>query len=97
MLSNSSSADRDQVPFVSLVPFLLITFGVAWGILALFIFLPEPMAETFGAMTGQHPLFCLAVYAPAIAAFIVIIHRCGTEGVRRYLARLLLWRCPLAW
>jgi len=93
----SSSAGRCKVPFISLVPFLLFAFGLAWGILALFIFLPDPMTGMFGELTGQHPLFFLAVYAPAIAAFLVVTYNGGVGGLRGYLARLLLWRCPLSW
>ena len=97
MITGSSGTDRHQIPFISLVPFLLITFGLAWGILALFIFLTDQMTEIFGELTGQHPLFFLAVYAPAIAAFIIVTYYGGVGGLRRYLARLLLWRCSLAW
>mgnify|MGYP001826340124 CR=1 FL=1 len=93
----TSSTERQQIPFISLLPFLFIAFGLAWGILALFIFLPDQMANLFGRLTGQHPLFFLAVYAPAIAAFIVVIYYGGDRGFRRYLARLLLWRCSMAW
>ncbi len=85
------------IPFTSLVPFFLITFGVTWGILALFILLPEPMVSIFGELTGEHPLFFLAVWAPAIAAFIIIIYNSGLRGLRRYLSRLLLWHCSPAW
>ena len=97
-MSRGSSDDRrEQIPFVSLLPFLFIAFGLAWGILALFIFLPNQMNKMFGELTGQHPLFFLAVYAPAIAAFIVIMQKCGVGGLWRYLSRLLLWRCSLSW
>lgn len=97
MKRDSSAADRRQVPVISLVPFLLIAFGLAWGILALFIFLPAPMNAMFGKLTGQHPLFFLAVYAPAIAAFIVVACRGGARGLRHFLSRLRLWRCSPAW
>ncbi|MGB5423092.1 MAG: CPBP family intramembrane glutamic endopeptidase [Desulfobacterales bacterium] len=97
MSTGASGAERGQIPFISLLPFLLIAFGLAWGILALFIFLSDQMTEIFGELTGQHPLFFLAVYAPAIAASSVIMHYGGAEGLRRYLSRLLLWRCSLAW
>jgi membrane protease YdiL (CAAX protease family) len=97
MITDSSSGDSAQLSFSSLVPFLLITFGLTWGILALFIFFQDQMTSLFGELTGQHPLFFLAVYAPAIAAFIVVIHNSGARGFRRYLARFLLWRCSLAW
>lgn len=86
-----------SVPFRALIPFLLITFGLAWGILALFIFLPEQMTGIFGELSGEHPLFFLAVYAPAIAACIVIAREAGAEGLQRTLSRLLLWRCSPAW
>ncbi|MCK4413717.1 MAG: CPBP family intramembrane metalloprotease [Candidatus Eisenbacteria sp.] len=97
MTTGSLVAERSQIPFISLMPFLLMAFGLAWGILALFIFLPDQMTGIFGQLTGQHPLFFLAVYAPAIAAFIVVTHMGGTGSLRRYLARLLLWRCSRSW
>ena len=97
MVKNSSVAGKHQIPFISLVPFLLIAFGLAWGILGLFIFLPERMIQVFGELTGQHPLFFLSVYAPAIAAFIVVFYKGGAKGFRRYLSRLLIWRCSWAW
>ncbi len=92
-----SSTDSVQVPFSALVPFLLVAFGLAWGILALFILLPDKMTMLFGELTGEHPLFFLAVYAPAIGAFIIVIYCGGASGFRRYLARLMLWRCSWAW
>ena len=81
----------------SLAPFLLITFGLTWGIIALYVFLPSQMASVFGELTGQHPLFYLAVYAPAIAALTIVVYRTGRSGLRRYLSRLLLWRTSTAW
>ncbi len=93
----SSLADQHHISFLSLIPFLLITFALAWGILALFIFLPDPMATIFGRLTGNHPLFFLAVYAPAIAAFIIIIYQAGVSGLRRYLSRAFRWRCSSGW
>ena len=81
----------------SLAPFLLITFGLTWGIIALYVFLPSQMASVFGELTGQHPLFYLAVYAPAIAALTIVVYRTKRSGLRRYLSRLLLWRTSTAW
>ncbi|MGB3560207.1 MAG: type II CAAX endopeptidase family protein [Geitlerinemataceae cyanobacterium] len=93
----SSSTTQRQIPFRSLAPFLLITFGLTWGLLGLFILLPKPMVAMFGKLTGQHPLFFLAVYAPAIAAFIVVTANSGLRGLQRYLSRVWLWRCSPAW
>lgn len=87
----------DAIPFQAMTLFLVLTFGIAWGILAAFIFLPETMVDLFGEITGQHPLFYLAVWAPAISAFIVIFRWSGQEGLRRHLGRALLWRCSWQW
>ncbi len=86
-----------KIAFFSLTPFLAISFGLTWGIIALYIFLPDRMAGLFGALSGQHPLFYLAVYAPAIAAFILVVFHEGPGGLKRFLSRLLLWRCSIAW
>jgi membrane protease YdiL (CAAX protease family) len=85
------------ISFKTLIPFLLITFGIAWGILGFFILLPEKATHLFGQITGQHPLFFLAVYAPAIGAFTVIIAVSGFKGIKQFLSRILLWRCSLSW
>ncbi len=83
--------------FRSITPFLLISFGIAWGILGLYILLPDLMGTVFGQLTGNHPLFFLAVYAPAIAAFILVARNDGFGGLLRFLGRALLWRCSAAW
>ena len=95
--TNTTSTDTCDLSFLSLLPFLLITFAIAWGVLALYIFLPDQMTEVFGQLTGQHPLFFLAVWAPAIAAFILVVYHHGIAGLGRFLSRVLLWRCNPAW
>jgi membrane protease YdiL (CAAX protease family) len=80
-----------------LIPFFLIAFLIAWGILGAYVFFPVMMVETFGNLTGEHPLFYLAVYAPAIAALTLILYRYGIGGVWRFLSRLKLWRASIYW
>jgi len=55
------------------------------------------MEAAFGQLTGNHPLFFLAVYAPAIAAFTLVATRGGLASLRYFLGRALLWRCSAAW
>jgi len=74
-----------------------MAFGLTWGLLALYILLPGRMNVVFGELTGHHPLFFLAVYAPAIAAIVIVAYHSGRSGLRHYFSRLLLWRCPPAW
>ena len=97
MSPTTSVSDAYRVPFRTISPFLLISFGLAWSIVGLYVFLPERMEAVFGQITGNHPLFFLAVYAPAIAAFILVARYGGFTGLRRYLGRVLLWRCSSAW
>ncbi|MBN1196806.1 MAG: CPBP family intramembrane metalloprotease [Candidatus Aminicenantes bacterium] len=97
MVQNESTGAGTRIHFKSLLPFFLLTFGLAWGILELYIFLPAQMTAIFGQLSGNHPLFFLAVYAPAIAAFIQVIRETGPNGLRLFLKRLLIWRCQASW
>lgn len=80
-----------------LIPFFSMAFLIAWGILGLYMFAPDFMVRLFGNLTGEHPFFYLAVYAPAISALTLILYRHGFSGVWRFLSRLLLWRASLQW
>jgi membrane protease YdiL (CAAX protease family) len=93
----SPQADGTAFSLTALGAFMLITFGLAWGILGLYILAPTPMNALFGELTGEHPLFYLAVYAPAIAAVLLVVGKTGVTGLRRYLSRLLQWRCSPWW
>ena len=97
MTRNSMTQRTYRIPFLSFIPFLLISFGLAWGILGLYVFLPERMGALFGQLTGNHPLFFLAVYAPAIGALTIVVRAGGATGLKRFLGRALLWRCTTAW
>jgi membrane protease YdiL (CAAX protease family) len=81
----------------SLVAFFLITFAITWGVIGAYIFWPDAMVLRFGAISGSHPLYFLATWAPAIAAVLLVFACAGSTGLRGLLARLLLWRCPIAW
>lgn len=89
--------DARDLPAGALAPFLLVAFGLAWGVLALYIFATDWASATFGPITGTHPLFVLAVYAPAIAAIGLVARHGGAHGLRRFLGRLLLWRTTWPW
>lgn len=79
------------------IPFFLMTFVIAWGILGLYIAVPDVMINLFGNLSGSHPLFYLAVYAPAISAITMVIYRQGISGVGRFLSRLSLWKTTYPW
>ncbi len=94
-MTKSVAASDLQVS--ALIPFFAIAFGLAWGLFALFALFPVWITQTFGPLSGRHPLFVLAVYAPAIAAFTLVLTKQGLDGLKRFLGRLLLWRASAIW
>ncbi|MGH2458981.1 MAG: CPBP family glutamic-type intramembrane protease [Chloroflexota bacterium] len=75
-----------------LLSFLILTFGLTWGIGACFILFPAPIGAFFGPPSVSNPLFILAVYAPGLSALIVTAVTGGPGGVGRLLARFFRWR-----
>lgn len=80
-----------------LIPFFIITFMIAWSVLGLYIVASETMTRVCGSLTGRHPLFYLAVYAPAIAALALVLFRSGIRGVVRFLSSFRVWGLSRAW
>lgn len=77
--------------------FVLVTFTITWGITGGYIFAPETASSVFGEISGSHPLYFLATWAPAVAGIaVVLIHR-GRAGLAAFLSRLLLWRAAPVW
>lgn len=97
MKTNNVNSTDQTISFSTIIPYLLVTFGVSWGIIALYIFLPDQTVSLFGQITGNHPLFFLATYSPAIAALGIIVMKVGWSGTKRFLGRMLLWRAPVPW
>lgn len=90
-------ANGDQIGAAQLLLFLLLVFGLAWSIFLLFIFATDWVVATFGALSGHHPLFILAVYTPAISALLLVGLRAGHVGTGRFLSRFFLWRASVWW
>ena len=82
---------------IALGVFFAVTFAITWGLIGGYIFWPDAAASRFGEISGSHPFFFLATWAPAIAAFAVVVFWGGVSGLRGFLSRLLLWRCPTPW
>lgn len=97
MKTHKINSTDQSISFSTIIPYLLITFGVTWGIIALYIFLPDQTVSLFGQITGNHPLFFLATYSPAIAALGIILMKVRWSGTKRFLGRMLLWRAPAPW
>lgn len=86
-----------DLPSAALVPFLTVTFAIPWLLLGLFQLDPWGVTRWLGEPSGSHPLFVLSVWAPAIAALLVVARHTGRAGVRRFVGRLRIWRAPWGW
>lgn len=87
----------DAIPSRTVYAFTALAFGITWGIFALFAAFPDQITALMGEPSGSHPLFILAVYAPAISAVILILAHAGPTGLARFLTRLTYWRLPWPW
>lgn len=85
------------VPSQGLLYFLALTFAITWGVVGAYILTPEWASKSFGEISGSHPLFFLATWAPAISAFVLVFSYAGAAGLRDFLSRLLLWRGSPGW
>lgn len=79
----------------TLVPFLAIAFGLAWGLMGLYFAFPEQLESIFGPVGYANPLFVISVYAPAIAGLALTLRHYGIRGLGSFLRRLTFWRMPL--
>lgn len=96
-LSKPKTTPRPAMTFSTLVPFVALTFGLAWGIMGLATLFPDQATALFGDMGYTNPLFIIAVYSPAIAGLFLVWRHYGPTGLARYVQRLGLWRMPAAW
>lgn len=97
MPEDPDSMPLGVIPMHALSMFLAATFAITWGLLGVYIAFPDAAARHFGVLSGTHPVFFIATWAPALAALMVVYGYCGVGGIRMFLSRLLLWRCSPAW
>jgi len=81
----------------TLAAFLAITFGLTWGLAALFLLFPEPFTALFGEPGLSNPLVILAIYSPGIAGVLLVWRHYGLNGLGRFFQRLGMVRMPAAW
>ena len=86
-----------QVPSHALIGFFALTFAITWGVVGMYIIVPEWASSSFGEINGSHPFFFLATWAPAISAFALVLFYGGLKGFKAFLSRLLIWRGPAMW
>lgn len=97
MRETTRAAALPDLPVSALLPFLAITFLITWALIGIYILAPAAASAALGEISGSHPVFFVATWSPAIAALALVAFHTGTAGVRAFLSRLLLWRCPPRW
>ena len=81
----------------TLIPFLVLTFGLTWGIAALFMLFTDQIIAIFGELSISNPLFILAVYSPGFAGVFLVLRKYGLKGLGSFFQRLTLWRVARWW
>ena len=96
-MTSIADSPKPVLPSYALLFFALVTFGITWSVLGGYIYFPEQATATFGEISGAHPLYFLATWAPGIAGILLVLAFGGFRGLRAFLSRLLLWRCAPVW
>lgn len=86
-----------QVPSYALICFIALTFAITWSVIGMYIIAPDWASSEFGEISGSHPFFFLATWAPAISAFSLVLYFGGVAGLKAFLSRLFIWRLSLLW
>ena len=81
----------------TLAPFLAISFGLTWGLVALLFVAYDQITALFGEVSMSNPLFILAVYSPLIAGAIMVWIKLGFKNLGSFFRRITLVRAPLGW
>jgi hypothetical protein len=96
-MSFATGAHQRRVPSTALLYFLLGTFAITWGVIGSYILFPDIAVSLFGEISGGHPLYFIATWAPGIGALTLVMAYTGVHGLRSFLSRLLIWRCAPVW
>ena len=48
-----------DVPAIALIPFVLVTFALTWGIIGFYVYFSDQAVSMFGEISGTHPFYML--------------------------------------
>ena len=80
MAQLTSNAHVRPMSTKTLISFLVISFGLTWGLAAVLMLFYDQVVALFGEVTMTNPLFILAVYAPGIAGMLLVWWQYGLGG-----------------
>jgi membrane protease YdiL (CAAX protease family) len=97
MLQGEGRPTGQEIPVIPVLGYFVLTFGITWTLVGSYVLMPEQASALFGEISGSHPVFFIATWAPAIAAVALVLRYGGMMGLRAFLSRLLLWRISAGW
>ncbi len=77
--------------------FFALTFGLTWGIGALYGLAPGWVTSVFGPVSLTNPLAFAAVWSPTLSAIAVTLALRGPRGLAALLGAVLRWRVGWRW
>ena len=90
--------DREfRVPTIALFGYVVLTFGISWSLIGVYVLYPDWAAAMFGEISGAHPFFFLATWGPAISGILMVAFFTGRAGTKAFLSRLFLIWCSPGW
>lgn len=95
--STQISRTAGDLPSITLLLFVVLTFAITWGIAGTYIYFPDRAVALFGELSGLHPLYFIATWGPAVAGILLVLAFAGVKGLRAFMSRVLLWRTDLHW
>ena len=96
-MTNVVAVRPNRIPSFALIGYFALTFAITWSAIGVYVVAPDWAASSFGEISGSHPFFFLATWAPAISAFALVLLYGGNAGLKAFLSRLFLWRVSLNW
>lgn len=91
------SQRENKLETKALISFLALSFGLTWGLAAMFILFTDQITAIFGEVDLSNPLVILAVYSPGFAGVFMVWRHYGLKSLSSFFRRLTLWRAPILW
>ena len=77
--------------------FLVITFGLCWGLASLFMIFNDFFAKIFGDASFTNPIVMVALYSPSIAGLVVYGLMGGWKAIKNLFGKFIPRKQDLIW
>ena len=95
MTTTETHTHQTDITTGMIIPFVLLTFGVTWGVMLVLVTAPQLIPSFLGPMSVTNPVYILAVWSPGLVGTGLILWQTGWAGLRRYFGRL--FRIKVGW